>query len=82
MSYMMRLVSSCRFPVGIDVATGCIHQDIEGDELYTKVDKTVFPPVSKGWTIALFEIRDILDTVTVNSISSLTIILHGIGYSH
>ena len=32
-----------------------IHQEIEGDELYTKVDKNVPPSVSEGWTIVLME---------------------------
>ena len=32
-----------------------IHQEIEGDELYTKVDKNVSPSVSDGWTIVLME---------------------------
>ncbi len=32
-----------------------IHQEIEGDELYTKVDKNVPPSVSQGWTIVLME---------------------------
>ena len=32
-----------------------IHQEIEGDELYTKVDKHVAPSVSEGWTIVLME---------------------------
>ena len=32
-----------------------IHQEIEGDELYTKVDKNVPPGVSQGWTIVLME---------------------------
>ncbi|ELS02560.1 hypothetical protein Xen7305DRAFT_00022750 [Xenococcus sp. PCC 7305] len=32
-----------------------IHQDIEGDELYTKVAKNVAPSVSEGWTIVLME---------------------------
>jgi transposase-like protein len=32
-----------------------IHQEIEGDELYTKVDKNVPAAVSEGWTIVLME---------------------------
>ncbi len=32
-----------------------IHQEIEGDELYTKVDKNVPPSASEGWTIVLME---------------------------
>ena len=32
-----------------------IHQEIEGDELYTKVDKNKPPSVSEGWTIVLME---------------------------
>ena len=32
-----------------------IHQEIEGDELYTKVDKNLPPSVSEGWTIVLME---------------------------
>jgi transposase-like protein len=32
-----------------------IHQVIEGDELYTKVDKNKAPLDSQGWTIALME---------------------------
>lgn len=32
-----------------------IHQEIEGDELYTKVDKNVAPSGSEGWTIVLME---------------------------
>ena len=32
-----------------------IHQEIEGDELYTKVDKSVPPSDSEGWTIVLME---------------------------
>ncbi len=32
-----------------------IHQDIEGDELYTKVDKNKPPCESQGWTIVLME---------------------------
>lgn len=32
-----------------------IHQEIEGDELYTKVDKSVPPADSQGWTIVLME---------------------------
>ena len=32
-----------------------IHQDIEGDELYTKVDKNVPPSDSEGWTVVLME---------------------------
>jgi DNA-binding transcriptional regulator YiaG len=32
-----------------------IHQEIEGDELYTKVEKNVPPAVSEGWTIVLME---------------------------
>ena len=32
-----------------------IHQEIEGDELYTKVDKNVPPLDSEGWTIVLME---------------------------
>ena len=32
-----------------------IHQEIEGDELYTKVDKNVPPADSQGWTIVLME---------------------------
>ncbi|ELS03437.1 hypothetical protein Xen7305DRAFT_00031610 [Xenococcus sp. PCC 7305] len=32
-----------------------IHQEIEGNELYTKVDKNVPPSVSQGWTIVLME---------------------------
>ncbi len=32
-----------------------IHQEIECDELYTKVDKHVMPSVSGGWTIVLME---------------------------
>lgn len=32
-----------------------IHQEIEGDELYTKVKKNVVPSASEGWTIVLME---------------------------
>ena len=32
-----------------------IHQEIEGDELYTKVDKNVPPSASEGWTIVLMD---------------------------
>lgn len=32
-----------------------IHQEIEGDELYTKVDKNVPPSTSEGWTLVLME---------------------------
>ena len=32
-----------------------IHQEIEGDELYTKVEKNVPPALSEGWTIVLME---------------------------
>ncbi len=32
-----------------------IHQEIEGDELYTKVNKNVSPSDSEGWTIVLME---------------------------
>lgn len=32
-----------------------IHQELEGDELYTKVDKNVIPSASEGWTIVLME---------------------------
>jgi hypothetical protein len=32
-----------------------IHQEIEGDELYTKVDQNVPPSLSEGWTIVLME---------------------------
>lgn len=32
-----------------------IHQEIEGDELYTKVNQTVPPSDSEGWTIVLME---------------------------
>ncbi len=32
-----------------------IHQEIEGDELYTKVDKNKPPSLSEGWTIVLME---------------------------
>jgi transposase-like protein len=32
-----------------------IHQDIEGDELYTKVNQNVPAPDSEGWTIVLME---------------------------
>ena len=32
-----------------------IHQEIEGDELYTKVDKNVPASASEGWTIVLME---------------------------
>jgi hypothetical protein len=32
-----------------------IHQEIEGDELYTKVDKNKPPSDSQGWTIVLME---------------------------
>ena len=32
-----------------------IHQEIEGDELYTKVDKNVPPSASEGWTLVLME---------------------------
>lgn len=32
-----------------------IHQEIEGDELYTKVNQNVPPPDSEGWTIVLME---------------------------
>jgi transposase-like protein len=32
-----------------------IHQEIEGDELYTKVDKNKPPLDSQGWTIVLME---------------------------
>lgn len=32
-----------------------IHQDIEGDELYTKVEKNKSPCESQGWTIVLME---------------------------
>ena len=32
-----------------------IHQEIEGDELYTKVDKNKPPCDSQGWTIFLME---------------------------
>ena len=32
-----------------------IHQEIEGDETYTKVEKAVAPSDSVGWTIVLME---------------------------
>ena len=32
-----------------------IHQEIEGDELYTKIEKNVPPSASEGWTIVLME---------------------------
>ena len=32
-----------------------IHQEIEGDELYTKVDKNVPPSDCEGWTVVLME---------------------------
>lgn len=32
-----------------------IHQEVEGDELYTKVNKTKPPSESQGWTIVLME---------------------------
>ena len=32
-----------------------IHQEIEGDELYTKVEQNVLPSASEGWTIVLME---------------------------
>lgn len=32
-----------------------IHQEMEGDELYTKVNQTVPPSDSEGWTIVLME---------------------------
>ncbi len=32
-----------------------IHQEIEGDELYTKVERNVLPALSEGWTIVLME---------------------------
>lgn len=32
-----------------------VHQEIEGDELYTKVEKNVLPALSDGWTIVLME---------------------------
>ncbi|MGB5915497.1 MAG: hypothetical protein WBG63_11575 [Phormidesmis sp.] len=32
-----------------------VHQEIEEDELYTKVDKNVLPSASEGWTIVLME---------------------------
>ena len=32
-----------------------IHQEIEGDELYTKVNKNKAPSLSEGWTIVLME---------------------------
>ncbi|MEO1146532.1 MAG: hypothetical protein AAFY26_13180 [Cyanobacteria bacterium J06638_22] len=32
-----------------------IHQEIEGNELYTQVDKHVSPSVSEGWTLVLME---------------------------
>lgn len=32
-----------------------IHQEIEGDELYTKVNQSVAPSDSEGWTIVLME---------------------------
>lgn len=32
-----------------------IHQEIEGDELYTKVAQNVTPSASEGWTIVLME---------------------------
>ena len=42
-----------------------IHQDIEGDELYTKVDKNVPPSDCEGWTVVLMErgSRFLWDTV-------------------
>ncbi|MGB3669754.1 MAG: IS1 family transposase [Phormidesmis sp.] len=32
-----------------------IHQEIEGDELYTKVNQNIAPSASEGWTIVLME---------------------------
>ena len=32
-----------------------IHQEIEGDELYTKVSQNIAPSASEGWTIVLME---------------------------
>ena len=32
-----------------------IHQEVEGDELYTEVEQNVPPSISEGWTIVLME---------------------------
>jgi hypothetical protein len=32
-----------------------VHQEIEGDELYTKVNQNRPPDLSEGWTIVLME---------------------------